>query len=424
MDKQTVAAAVARQGRRAKRSLLSFVKWGFYGLLCGTLAGVAGTALYWVIATAQGFREQHGWLLYLLPVAGLLITLIYRALGMTKDRGTNLIICATRGEEEVPLRMSGLIFIGTVLTHLCGGSTGREGAALQLGGGIGSWLSRVFKLDRQGAQVLVMCGMSAAFAAIFGTPITAAVFSLEIATVGVMPFVAFWPCALSSLLGFGIRVFTGAGAETFHVAGVPEFHWLPVVQIAVLAAACSLVSQLFCHAMSGSGKLMDKVPFLKNPYARIVCGAVAVIALSLLLGTTDYNGAGMHVIEKAVHEGQADWYAFLLKIVFTVITLKCGFKGGEIVPALFIGATFGCTFAGLIGLSPMVGAAIGMAALFAGVTNCPIASILLSFELFGSGIGLYALLAVPVCWSLSGYSSLYSKQHFLYSKYQIVEWKH
>lgn len=423
LDKSQVKAWLEHPKQRAKRSLSAFFRWGFFALLCGALAGVAGTLLFWVLHMAQSVREAHGWLVYLLPVAGVIIVFLYRTAHMASDRGTNRIVCAVRGEEEVPLRTAALIFFGTALTHLYGGSSGREGAALQLGGSIGSWLSRVFKVDRQVAPILVMCGMSAAFAAIFGTPVTAAVFALELATVGAMPFVAFWPCGLSALIGYAIRLATGADTEFFHIAEIPEFGLVPLLQVALVAIGCALVSQLFCHSMTFSGKLIKRVSFLENPYVRVVVGAVGMVLITLIFGH-DYNGTGMGVIEQAITRGEADWYAFLIKLVATVLTLKFGFKGGEIVPAMFMGATFGCVFGGLIGLSPSLSAAIGLTALFAGVTNCPIAAVLLSFELFGAESAVYALLAVPISWSLSGYASLYSKQHFLFSKYQLSAWEH
>ncbi|MDO5602889.1 MAG: chloride channel protein, partial [Oscillospiraceae bacterium] len=314
---------------------------------------------------------------------------------------------------QVPLRMAFLIFCGTLLTHLFGGSSGREGAALQIGGSIGGFLSRCFHLDDRDLRILTMCGMSAVFSALFGTPLTAAVFSMEVVSVGVVYYVALMPALVSALIAFGVAGLFGIAPTRFSIPALPEETWLTFLQVIALGALCALVSILLCVSIRMSGRLFRR--FFKNAYFRIAAGGILVVVLTLLSGTRDYNGAGIAVIERAVG-GSASPLAFLFKLLFTAVTLGCGFKGGEIVPTFFVGATFGCAVGGLIGLPAGFGAALGLIATFCGVVNCPFAAIFLSVELFGSeGLLLFAA-ACAVSYMLSGRYSLYTSQKIMYSK--------
>ena len=310
--------------------------------------------------------------------------------------------------------MAPLIFLGTVLTHLTGGSAGREGAALQLGGSIGAKSGELLKLDEKDSSLVIMCGMSAVFAALFGTPLTATFFAMEVISVGVIYYVGLVPCIASSLIAYKISLLAGLAPTKFNITGIPRLSLVSVTQIAALAALCAVISILLCMVMEFSHSRFQM--YLPNTYLRIAVGGVVIIALTLLVGTRDYNGAGVDVIVAALEKGKAHPEAFALKMLFTAITINTGFKGGEIVPTFFIGATFGCTAAGFLGLDPSFGAAIGLVALFCGVVNCPVASILLSYELFGgSGLVLFAV-ACGVSYMLSGYYGLYSSQKIMYSK--------
>ncbi len=396
---------------------ISFLKTFFKWLLCaavvGSICGLVGTAFHFAVDWATQTRQAQPWLLYLLPVAGLVIVASYHLCGMDRDRGTNLVILSIRTDQRAPIVMAPLIFLGTVLTHLCGGSTGREGAALQIGGSIGTFLGRVFRLNQKDLHVMTMCGMAALFSALFGTPVTATIFSLEVISVGVLYYAAFLPCALAALIAARIAGAFGIAPTAFALACIPSVGWSSVLQVVAVALVCALCSMGFILCMHGAGRLYERL--LKNPYLRIVVGAALVIVLTLLCGSRDYNGAGMDVVVRAIG-GQARPWDFLLKIIFTALTLGAGFKGGEIVPTFFIGATLGCTLGGLIGLDPGFAAAIGLVAMFCGVVNCPLASILLSIELFGAqGLALFAI-ACAVSYMMSGYYSLYSGQKILYSK--------
>ena len=245
------------------------------------------------------------------------------------------------------------------------------------------------------------------------TPLTAAIFSIVVISVGVMYHAAMFPCLTAALTAYGVSLALGVEPTRFTVE-MPVLATGTMLRVAVLAALCALVSVLFCGVIHGMEHLMAK--YLPNPWVRVVTGGFAVIALTYLCGTTDYNGAGMDVVTAAVEQGTAHPAAFLLKLLFTAVTLAAGFKGGEVVPSFFVGATFGCVAGPLLGLPAGASAAIGLVAVFCGATNCPLASTLLSIELFGDAGLLYFALACVISYMLSGYSGLYSSQTILYSK--------
>lgn len=397
----------------------SFCKWLLLSLVAGGIIGLAGTAFHMAIGWAEGFREEQQWLFWLLPVGGLFIALLYRVLGMEADPGTDMVLFSVRSEAKISLKTAPLIFIATVITHLLGGSAGREGAALQLGGSLGQSLGRLLRLDIKDLHVITLCGMSAGFAALFGTPMTAAIFAMEVISVGVMYYAALVPCVLAAVVASQISFALGSQPTVFSLQeeAVPEITPLAAAQVVGLAALCALVSILVCIVFHKISLLYRK--YLPNPLWRAAAGGALVALLMFLLGTRDYLGAGIPVIQRAI-DGEARLEAFLLKLLLTALTLGAGFKGGEIVPSFFIGATFGCTASFLLGLPPEFAAAIGLVCVFCGVTNSPLASFILSLELFGGQGSLLFLLAVAVSYTLSGYYGLYSKQKILYSKTRPV----
>ncbi|MDO4740498.1 MAG: chloride channel protein [Eubacteriales bacterium] len=405
-----------KQWREPVQYLAAFLRWAATGCVIGVLCGLVGAVFAIAVDKATALHAQHGWLLYALPAAGLIIAGLYRLLRLPLSIGTDKIIATVRTQEKVPVLMAPAIFCSTVLTHLCGGSSGREGAALQLGGSIGAYVGDLTHPDPQAdtRRIFELCGMAALFSALFGTPVTAAVFVLEIIDVGKFNDRALLPCMLSAVVADLAARFVGAPLEPFAVAGgLAAVDALSIAQAAGLGAVCALVAVLFCVMMHLGGSVQKKL--IKNDFARIAVGGALVIALTLLVGSRDYNGGGAHTIVHAL-QGHAKPEAFLLKILFTAVTLGAGFKGGEIVPSFFVGSTLGCTAAGLLGMDPALGAALGLAAMFAGVTNAPLASILLSVELFGAEYLPLFGVAVAVSFMLSGHFSLYHEQRFVQSK--------
>lgn len=392
----------------------NFIKWFFLAVITGGIIGVISSAFGHALSMATSIRKDMPWLLFGLPLSGLLIIFLYKKFGKD-DGGTNQVFSTVRARDEVPATAAPLIFVSTVLTHLTGGSAGREGAAIQLGGSIANQLGRWFKMDEEDTHVIVMCGMSAAFAALFGTPMAAAIFSLEVISVGVMYYTALMPCLIASLIAAGVAGELGIHAEHFFEGFVPQMTIVTGFQMGIVVLVCTIVSILFCMVLKLVGKAYGKIP---NKYSRIVVAAGIIIVVNLLLQTTDYMGAGTELIVKAVQFGEAGPWDFLWKLVLTALTMKAGFKGGEIVPSFCIGATLGCAMGQLIGFEPRLCAACGMIAFFCAVTNCPITSMLIAFELFGFEGVSYYLVAVAVSYATSGYYSLYKDQTIVYSKYK------
>lgn len=396
-----------------ENNLKYFLKWAFLSILIGCAGGLIGGVFGLAIKKAAGFFGSCHWLLYLLPVSGCLIVWLYRTFHEEGNRGTNMVLDSISSDASITPATGPLIFISTVSTHLTGGSAGREGAALQLGGSIGSLIGKALHLDQRDLKIAVMCGMSGCFGALFGTPLAAAMFCMEVISIGVMYYAALVPCLFSSLIGAGISGKLGLSAEHFTIVEIPEFGLKPAVLIIVLGILCALISMTFCVFLHEAEHWYRR--FFKNPYIRILAASLILIGLTLVTGTRAYNGSSMGLIEQAI-EGHVPYEAFFLKAVFTAVTLGAGYKGGEIVPTLCVGATFGCAVGMLLGFSPSLCAACGMIALFAGVTNCPVSSILIAFEMCGFEAMPYFALPWRSAFTLSGYYGLYKSQKFIYSK--------
>jgi len=404
----------ARMPKRALLYLLAFFKWLLTAGVLGSVCGAVGAGFHKTVDFVTEVRMEHPWLVWLLPLAGLLTLALYRLCKVSFGAGTNLIIESVTTNEHVPIFLAPLIFVGTALSHLCGASVGREGAALQLGGSIGHNFGELFRFDEEDVRVLSMCGMAACFSALFGTPLTAAIFVLEVISVGAIRYSAFLPCIVSAYSSFLVADVLGVAPLSFTTAnGIPEFTPDMVLRVAGLAVLAAAVSVVFCVCVHGAGHLAAK--WLKNPYLRIAAGGLLMAALTQIFGLYDYNGAGTDIIANAIG-GQARPFAFLIKLLLTALCVGVGFRGGEIVPTMFIGATFGCAAGPLLGISADFGAALCLIALFCAVVNCPIASIFLAVELFGTVELPLFVIAVAVAFVLSGYFGLYSSQRIIYSK--------
>lgn len=389
-----------------------FAKWSAIASVIGVAGGLVGTAFYKSVGLATTVREANPWLIYLLPAGGVIIAGIYK---LTKSEGldTNKIIDSILLGDNVKIVLTPVIFISTVITHLLGGSAGREGAALQIGGSIGCNIGRLLRLDEKEERMAILSGMSALFSALFGAPVTATVFALEVCSVGIIHYSGLVPCGVAALVAFGITRLFGIGKTAFILPSVTDSAFL-VLKVAALAALCALLSVLFCRVMHVSNRLAGKL--IPNTFIRAAAGGIILILMTLLVGRQTYNGGGMNIVSDAIEKGQCAPYDFLLKIVFTAVTLSCGFKGGEIVPTFFIGSTFGCFMGPLLGIEPGFAAAVALTALFCGAVNCPLASVILSVELFGSEHIICFAAACFVSYMLSGYASLYDEQKIVYSK--------
>lgn len=390
----------------------ALAKWLLVAAVTGLFSGLLGSAFHICVDRATQLRAASPWLVFCLPAAGLLICGIYR-LTRTEGLNTNSIIEEVQTGRGLSLGLIPAIFFSTVLTHLCGGSAGREGAALQLGGTVGYETGSLLRLDDRDLRTATMTGMAAFFAALFGTPLTAAVFAMSVISVGLLYHAALLPCLAASLTAYGVSRLLGVEPTRFTVAA-PELEPVMLLRVAALAILCAFVSVLFCGVIhlfeAGAKKLV------KNQWLRAVAGGAAIAALTLFCGTGDYNGAGMDVISAAIEQGRAAPWAFLLKLLFTAVTLSTGFKGGEVVPAFFVGSTFACAAGPLLGVPAGFAAAVGLVTVFCGAVNCPLSSIFLAVELFGSSGLLYFALACALSFVFSGYDGLYSSQRIMYDK--------
>ncbi len=379
-----------------KKYFYKFLKWLAIAIVTGIVCGAIGAAFAKSIALVTSVRISNSKLIFFLPIAALLIPFLYRTCKVT-DIGVSGIYEAARSTKKVSFGLFPAIFISSVVTHLFGGSAGKEGAALQIGGSIASVFAKVLKFAENTRRIIVMSGMAGVFSAVFGTPLCAAVFAVE--AVGLSSFTtAIFPCIITSATAFAVSFLCGVHAERFEIGGIPEISWLSVATVVLIAVAGFVASVLFEKSIYFSTKAFKKC--FKNEYLRVFVGGAIIVLLTVALKTNDYNGAGLNIIEGVFENGFVHNEAFLLKIIFTAITLGAGLKGGEIVPTLFVGATLGAALAGFVGVNTSFCAAVGMTALFCGVTNCPLATVLLAFELFGIKGLLYfavAVIFVTVC---------------------------
>ena len=395
----------------------TFLKWVLLGLLMGIIGGLLGAGFHHALHFVTHLRGEHTWLVCLLPLGGLLSVGIYRLFGLRNNRGTNEIIDAILDGKPVSPMVAPVIFLASSITHLFGGSAGREGAALQLGGSVASLLGKLVRLADKDRTVLTMSGMSAVFAGLFGTPLTATIFCMEFESVGTLFTPALLPCYLAAFVASRVSLALGVHAEVFILENAAVLNAANLGGFAALAVLVSLLGIAMCKVFHSAEHLAaHKLP---NPFVRIAVGGAIITALTLLVGDHRFNGAGMDMALTAVG-GETDWYNFLLKMLFTAVTLAAGFKGGEIVPTFCIGATFGCLVGGLLGLDAGLAGAVGLVGLFCCATNSPLASIVLSVEMFG-GANLYVFaLTCVICFVLSGHSGLYASQIIQFAKADTV----
>jgi len=392
--------------KNTKYYMTLFLKWLLLGSLIGCLGGLLGTAFHYALRCVTKIRSDHTWVIFLLPIGGLLTLGIYRLFRIHDNRGTNEIIDAILDGRPIKTQIAPAIFLSSCITHLFGGSAGREGAALQLGGSSASLLAKLFRLDEDDRTILIMSGMSAVFAGLFGTPLTAALFAMEFESVGTIFSPAVLPCYLAAYAASLVSGFFGVHAETA-VIGTFELTFFNFCQIGLLVVGVSFLSSFMCWLFQTVEHISAKG--IPNRWLRIAIGGALITAATLLVGDQRYNGAGMEMALLAIN-GSADWYDFLLKMLFTAVTLGAGFKGGEIIPTFCIGATFGCLYGGLLGLDPGISAALCLIGLFCCATNSPLASIVLSIEMFGGqNLHIFALVSV-FCFVISGDCGLYASQ--------------
>lgn len=395
------------------QSIRYLIKWSLFAFLAGGAGGLFGTIFAKAIKAVTSLRTSSGWILYLLPLIGMLIAFLYQVVHEEKNRGTNMVLTAVSEGDDVTLATGPLIFVSTILSHLGGASVGREGAALQLGGWMGRRFGELLHFNDDDRRIAVMSGMSAVFAALFGTPVAASIFCIEVVRIGVFHYVALIPCVFSAFIGSGLARLMGVEPEIYALGSIPEANALELFKVSVLGLLCALLSILLIVTFHSIADHIHKL--IPNAILRAAAAGCLIVLLTKLIGSEIYSGAGSELINLAM-AGKASRVSFLLKLLFTALAIAGGFKGGEIVPTLSIGACFGALFGTLAGFPVPLSAALGMIALFAGTTNCPIASLMIAMEMFqGAGLPFFAV-AVTISFVLSGYYSLYGSQRFAFSK--------
>ncbi len=404
--------------------LKNFLRYIVLAILIGAVSGITGAVFHHLISKVTEIREGNSFILWLMPIAALLITFIYK---LSKEKlTTDTVISGVRENKWISPLLAPFIFVATVLSHLVGASVGREGAALQIGGGIGNNLGRLFKIDKEKGSFLTVMGMSGAFSAIFTTPVTAAIFAIEVLSVGHMRYFEIFFCMLSSLIAYGITILLGNHPIGFENIKNMPFAFDAIIKTLIIAVSAGLCAKLFCYVLKRSEKTAERI--FKNSYIRAFCLGTLLVLITLLLGTRIYNGAGMDVIELCLSGNNEEillfmtkttLFAFLIKMIMTGISVAAGFKGGEIVPSFFIGATLGVLLGMILGLDLSFSASCAMLVLFCGITNCPIASLILGVELFGGENLLYFALSIGIGFIVSGKKGIYKEQRIVYSKSDI-----
>ncbi len=400
-----------------KQYVLMFLKWCFLSVLMGIVGGLMGAGFHHVLHFVTGVRQSYNWLVFLLPIGGLVAVGIYRLFRLQSNRGTNEIIESVLDGKPITPLIAPAIFLTTAITHLLGGSAGREGAALQMGGSSASLLNKIFRLKEEEATVMIMCGMSAVFAGLFGMPLTACLFTMEFESVGTIFSPALLPCFLSALIASKVSLALGVQAITSMQNNAVALTFGNTWRFVVLAVMVSLLGITMCYVFHKAEHLARR--WIGHHWLRITVGATVIVVLTILVGDQRFNGAGMDMALQAI-EGTVNWYSFILKMLFTAVTLAAGFKGGEIVPTFCIGATFGCLMGGLLGIDPGFAATLGLVGLFCCATNSPLASIVLSIEMFGvTNLYVFVLMCV-ITFVLSGNSGLYASQIIEFSKSSVM----
>ena len=401
-----------------KNTLFFMVQWLLLALVMAAFVGSASALFLFSLDWATATRLHHHWLIWLLPFAGFAVGWVYLRFGRDVEAGNNLILEEVHSPARViPLRMAPLVFIGTVISHLFGASVGREGTAVQMGASIADQFTSALKLNNDARRMVLMAGVSAGFSSVFGTPLAGAIFGLEVMAIGRMHYTAIFPCLLAAIVADQVGLMWGVQHTHYAMSAIPQMSIWTLGAVIIAGCCFGLAARIFADATRVIGAMMKT--YIAYPPLRPFIGGVIVAIAVYLLHADRYIGLGIPVIVDAFQHPLAPW-DFLGKLVFTVTSLGSGFKGGEVTPLFYVGATLGNALAPLLHLPFAFLAGIGFVAVFAGAANTPIASTLMAIELFGADIGIYAAMGCVVAYLVSGYTGIYRSQRIACLKHRSV----
>ncbi|BBQ82400.1 TPA: voltage-gated chloride channel family protein [Kluyvera ascorbata] len=401
-----------------KNTLFFLVQWLLVATVIAVLVGSASALFLFSLDWATATRIGHRWLIGLLPFAGFAVGWLYLRFGRSVEAGNNLILEEVHNPANtIPLRMAPLVFIGTVVSHLFGASVGREGTAVQMGASIADRFTPLLNLDNDARRMVLMAGVSAGFSSVFGTPLAGAIFGMEVMAIGRMHYTAIFPCLLAAVIADQVGLMWGVHHTHYAMSLIPPMSLWTLGAVIIAGGCFGLAARAFADATHLIGGIMKK--YVAYAPLRPFIGGIMVALAVYLLHADRYIGLGIPTIVDAFQHPLAPW-DFLGKLVFTVVSLGSGFKGGEVTPLFYVGATLGNALAPLLHLPFAFLAGLGFVAVFAGAANTPLASTLMAIELFGADVGVYAAMACVMAYLVSGYTGIYRAQRVACLKHQVV----